>query len=142
MVLLCGSGWSCASQRQAVRPSSDTAPREARKTVYFDFNKTKVRSQDHSTLEEVANWLKNDKKAMTILEGHADQVGDDRYNDILSEDRARAVRVYLRDEGADPRRMTVISKGKREPVVRGHGRKALQPNRRVEVYMNLTPRED
>lgn len=141
-ILLCGLSLGCASQRQALRAPSVPASQEQRKTVYFDFDRTEIRKEERSKLEEIARWLSRDKKAIAIVEGHADQIGDARYNEILSEDRARSVRVYLRDEGADPRRMTVLSKGEREPLVKGKGRRVLQPNRRVEVYMNLTPGED
>ena len=129
----------CASQRVATKKSSE--PINRREAVHFDFGKAKVRSQDRSTLDKVASWIKRDKKTVGILEGHTDQIGSDRYNEILGENRARAVRVYLRDQGADPRRVTVVSKGKKEPVVKGRGRKALGPNRRVEILMTLTGSE-
>src|SRR3989338_6060618 len=104
----------CASQRVATKQSGEPVSR--RETVHFDFGKAAVRSQDRSTLDKVASWIKRDKKTVGILEGHTDQIGSDRYNEILGENRARAVRVYLRDQGADPRRVTVVSKGKKEPV--------------------------
>ena len=134
VVMLIGIG--CASQRIAPKRSGE--PMSRHETVHFDFGKAMVRSQDRSTLDKVASWIKGDKKTVGILEGHTDQIGTDHYNEILGENRARAVRVYLRDQGADPRRVTVVSKGKKQPVVRGRGRKALQQNRRVEILMTLT----
>ncbi len=118
------------------------SPDKRSERVYFDFNRASVRPQDRVILHSVASWLKENRKSITILEGHADQIGPARHNEILGENRARAVRVYLRDQGADPRQTTVISKGEREPLVRGKGRRALQPNRRVEIIFALTGKEN
>ncbi len=96
----------------------------------------------YPALDRIAAWLQRDKKSVAILEGHADPIGPARYNEILGENRARAVRVYLRDQGADPRRVTVISKGESVPVVRVRGRTANEPNRRVEMVWTLTGKEE
>lgn len=140
LTLLTAAG--CATHRNAsVRPAAAGPERVERQRVFFDFDRAKIRNQDRPTLDGVADRLQGDRKTMAIVEGHADQIGGDRYNDILSENRARAVRVYLRDQGADPRRITMTSKGKREPLVTGRGRKQFQQNRRVEIMMTLTGRE-
>lgn len=128
----------CASGRTASRRAPETQPATERHQVYFEFNQSGVRSEDKSLLDRIASRLQGDAKAVAILEGHADQVGEAAFNEILAESRARSVRVYLRDQGADPRRLTVLSKGEREPIVTGWGRTALQPNRRVDILMTLT----
>src|SRR3989338_7716182 len=130
----------CAGQRKAVVVQPTRGSNHER--VYFDFNKSKIRNQDRPVLNGVASRLQTDKKTMAIVEGHTDQIGSVRYNEALAEDRARAVRVYLRDQGADPQRVTVVSKGKREPLVKGRGRKQLEQNRSVEILMGLTGREE
>lgn len=129
----------CAGQRRAVvvQPARGDHQR-----VFFDFNRAKVRSEDRTVLNSVASWLRSDKKTMAIVEGHTDRIGSARYNEALAENRARAVRVYLRDQGADPRRITMTSKGEREPLVKGRGWRQLQQNRRVEILMGLTGREE
>jgi len=133
----------CAAHRSNVSNKNPVVEQGAteRRRVHFDFDKSEIRHQDKSALDDVATKLQRDKKSIAILEGHADQIGDSQYNEVLSENRARAVRVYLRDQGADPRRMTMTSKGEREPLVKGRGRNELQENRRVDVILTLTREE-
>jgi outer membrane protein OmpA-like peptidoglycan-associated protein len=129
---------ACASGRVAhAKHAPEAQPVTERHEVHFDFNKAAIRSDDEGMLKDVADRIKGDPKAVAIVEGHADQIGESDYNEVLAENRARAVRVYLRDQGADPRRLTMTSKGEREPIVRGYGREALQPNRRVEIFLTL-----
>ena len=131
----------CASQRLSMRhPSAERQPQHQpqHQKVHFDFDQAKIRNEDKPLLNRVASRLHSDRKSMVLVEGHTDKIGSRRYNEILAENRARAVRVYLRDQGADARRITMTSKGSREPLVKGRGRAQLQPNRRVEIIMNLT----
>lgn len=124
----------CASQRGA----SVQRPSLAGQRVYFNFARSDIRPSEREKLGAVANILKSDRKAAVLLEGHTDKVGPSRYNEILAENRARAVRAYLWTLGADPSRMTMISKGEREPIAKGSTRKDHQQNRRVELWMTLT----
>ena len=135
-LILLASG--CASGRVAVKRTPETQPMTERHEVFFEFDKSEVRSEDRELLNDVAHKIQGDSKAVAILEGHADQIGAANYNEVLAENRARSVRVYLRDLGADARRLTITSKGEREPLVEGRGRKALERNRRVEVVLTLT----
>ncbi|HEX5038380.1 MAG TPA: OmpA family protein [bacterium] len=128
----------CASGRAVVKRTTETQPATERHEVFFEFNKSEIRSEDRDLLGDVANKIENDPKAVAILEGHADQIGEADYNEILAESRARSVRVYLRDLGADPRRLTITSKGEREPLVEGRSQTALERNRRVEIFLTLT----
>ncbi len=132
----------CASHRAAVKPAAAEPNTADRQRVYFDFGRATIREQDKTVLDKVASHLQSDKKSMAIVEGHAVRIGSFSLNEILAGNRARAVRVYLRDQGADPRRMTMTSKGSREPLVMGRTPEELQPNRRVEILWGLTRRED
>ncbi|QQR81239.1 MAG: OmpA family protein [Deltaproteobacteria bacterium] len=82
--------------------------------------------------------LLRDASATAIIEGHTDRIGSTRYNEILAEKRARSVRVYLWSLGGDPARMTMLSKGKRELLIKGNSRKADEENRRVEIVVTST----
>lgn len=140
LILTLALGAGCASGRTASRrgPQPTYTWKQA---VYFDFDKSEVREDAQSVLADVAGRMRSDVKAVAILEGHADPIGESNYNEALAEDRARSVRVYLRDQGADPHRITMTSKGERDPVVEGTSRKDLEPNRRVDVILTLTGSE-
>jgi peptidoglycan-associated lipoprotein len=137
LVLVSSLASGCASGRVAAK-RAQTQPVIEKHEVFFEFNKSDVRSEDRDLLNDLAHKIEGDSKAVAILEGHADQIGEAQYNEILAESRARSVRVYLRDLGADARRLTITSKGEREPLVDGQGRKALEKNRRVEIFLTLT----
>lgn len=130
----------CAQTRphKAVMTSNDVRFEGRHDTVYFDFDKADVREDARPVLQEVASQLKKEPKAIAIVEGHADPIGPAKYNEGLAEKRAREVRVYLRDEGANHQRITITSKGEREPVVTVKGVKANEPNRRVEIKVTLS----
>lgn len=140
--LILATGVGCASGRAVSRKTPPAETVTSKQAVYFDFDKSEVREPDQSLLNDVAGKMQSDAKAVTILEGHADPIGEAQYNEVLAEDRARSVRVYLRDQGADPHRITITSKGEREPVVQGTGRDVLQPDRRVDVILTLTADEE
>ena len=138
LALLVSLAFGCASGRVAVKHAPETQPVTEKHEVFFEFNQSDVRAEDRSLLKDVAGKMAGDPKAVAILEGHADQIGEADYNEILAENRARSVRVYLRDLGADARRLTITSKGEREPLVEGKGWKDLERNRRVEIFLTLT----
>jgi OmpA-OmpF porin, OOP family len=72
------------------------------------------------------------------LTGYTDQIGDDAYNQGLSERRAAAVRTYLQSNGLGGRDIRAVGRGEQDPVVdigacpAGPRQIAcLAPNRRV-----------
>jgi outer membrane protein OmpA-like peptidoglycan-associated protein len=138
LLAIAGLAAGCASGRVGAKKRDSRPTYTWKQAVYFDFDRSEVREDAREVLDGVAGRIKSDDKAVAILEGHADPIGDSRYNEVLAEDRARSVRVYLRDQGANPHRITMTSKGEREPVVQGVGQTELQPNRRVDVILTLT----
>lgn len=71
--------------------------------------------------------------------GHADPIGNDRSNQILSAARAQTVRDYIASRYDPSTRITSEGRGEREPVVRCGDRPTPaniacnQPNRRVDL---------
>jgi OOP family OmpA-OmpF porin len=51
-----------------------------------------------------------------VVEGHADRIGSQQYNQKLSERRADAVRAYLVEKGADRAKIETIGMGKTVPA--------------------------
>jgi outer membrane protein OmpA-like peptidoglycan-associated protein len=106
--------------------------------VLFDFDKADLRPEAGPALAKVAAVLKAHPKAATLIEGHTDGKGTDKYNQPLSERRAQAVQRWLAANGV-PARMTTRGWGKRKPVVpntRPNGADdpdGRQKNRRVEI---------
>ncbi len=71
-----------------------------------------------------------------VIEGYTDSVGNDDYNQGLSERRAGAVRSYLVERGVSSARLTSSGKGASEPVASNETASGRQQNRRVEVIIS------
>ena len=67
--------------------------------VFFDFDKSEIRSRDASTLNDQAAWLKRYPNVTIVVEGHCDERGTREYNLALGERRANAVKEYLASRG-------------------------------------------
>ena len=98
--------------------------------VYFDFDKSEIRSSDASTLNDQAAWLKRYPNVTIVIEGHCDERGTREYNLALGERRANAVKEYLVSRGISANRIDTISYGKERPAVLGSNESAWQQNRR------------
>lgn len=70
------------------------------------------------------------------VEGHTDSVGGDEYNQKLSENRARAVRDYLVQQGIADNSIVSRGLGKTQPVATNDTAEGRQANRRVELVLS------
>lgn len=70
------------------------------------------------------------------VEGHTDAVGQDDYNQELSERRANTVREYLevRFEGKQ-RTFTAIGLGEQKPIANNEREEGRQKNRRIDIVL-------
>lgn len=106
--------------------------------VLFDFDKANLRPEAGPALEKVVAVLKNYANAATTIEGHTDSIGNDNYNQSLSERRAASVKTWLTSNGAtNP--MTTRGWGKKKSVAPNtkpdgsDNPEGRQKNRRVEI---------
>lgn len=104
-------------------------------TVYFDFDNYSIRDNDAENLAKNARWLGLNQSVKVIVEGHADERGDEEYNLALGDKRAHSVKRYLNDLGISPDRLDVISYGEEKPATSGHDEDAWSKNRRAEFVI-------
>jgi peptidoglycan-associated lipoprotein len=100
-------------------------------TVYFDFDKSNIRSDARPVLRSNGDQLRRGSKRIRI-EGHTDERGSEEYNLALGERRAISVKQYLENLGVDASVMRTLSYGEAKPAVAGHSEDAWRYNRRVE----------
>ena len=67
--------------------------------VLFDFNKSTLQPSSDAALQPAANMMAADKALKVEVQGHTDNVGNDAYNQALSEGRAKAVVAWLAQHG-------------------------------------------
>jgi peptidoglycan-associated lipoprotein len=103
------------------------------KDVHFNYDSAELSPPMRATLEENAAWLSRFPSVSILVEGHCDERGTVEYNLALGEERARAVRDYLRDLGVGSGRMRIISYGKEFPLDPEHNEAAWRRNRRAHL---------
>ena len=103
-------------------------------TVAFKFNQYLLTTEAQQDLDKLAEGIKSSHRFFVALEGYTDNVGNKRYNELLSNRRADSVAEYLVAKHEIPiYRIHMIGLGEEKPVDEGHNRAARAKNRRVEV---------
>lgn len=100
--------------------------------IHFDFDKYNIKPQYESTLQNHAQWLKDNQSVNLIIEGNTDEWGTEEYNLALGERRAVSAKNYLVNLGVSPDRISTISYGETRPIDTAHNPQAWAKNRRDE----------
>jgi len=103
--------------------------------VLFQTASAELEKGSYTELEQLADFLKANKKIRIELHGHTDNIGRDEDNLILSDLRAKAVLDFLVEKGVDKERMTARGYGANFPVADNDTEKGRQKNRRTELYI-------
>ncbi len=101
--------------------------------IYFEFDRSNVRSQFRPIIEAHAEYLAANPSARVILEGHTDERGSREYNLGLGERRGNSVDDLLSASGARSNQLEVVSYGEERPVCRESNEDCWQRNRRTEI---------
>ena len=101
--------------------------------VLFDFDKSVVKPEGKSKLDDLANKVKGINLEVVIAIGHADSIGGDAYNQKLSVRRAESVKAYLVSKGIEANRVYTEGKGEKQPVAENKTAGGRAKNRRVEI---------
>jgi outer membrane protein OmpA-like peptidoglycan-associated protein len=108
----------------------------AAKNIYFNTGSAKLLSKSFAPLNEVVKILNEDTNLKLNIEGHTDNVGKDEYNQLLSDNRAAAVKTYLVSKGIDESRITSQGFGETQPVADNNTAAGRTKNRRVVMQVN------
>ncbi len=101
--------------------------------LQFDTNSSALGSATKENLNSLSATLKKYDDTSIMVEGHTDNVGDDAYNQSLSEKRAKAVEDYLAQQGVSKSRVVAKGYGEQQPLNGNLTEDERQINRRVEV---------
>lgn len=81
------------------------------KTIYFEFDESRLTDDDMDTIAELSTWMKQNPNSSIRIEGFTDPVGTVAYNKVLGGKRARSFRQALVARGIDTSRVEVVSRG-------------------------------
>ncbi len=105
--------------------------------VYFDYDKSAIRSDAQGTLQGDAIALREIFKqfpgAKLTIQGYCDERGSDEYNLALGDARAKSERDYLVTLGLPADQLMTVSFGKEKPVCTEHTEDCWQKNRRGHI---------
>lgn len=102
--------------------------------VLFDVDKYDLRPEAQETLNQLAKLLTEAGITAFEIDGHTDSNADDAYNQTLSENRANAVKEYLKAQGVTAE-ITTQGYGESRPVATNETAEGRQQNRRVEIII-------
>ena len=103
--------------------------------VLFDFNKSTLRPVAREKLARLGGLIVATPGLHIAVEGHADAVGTDTYNQELSERRASSVRDHLVENGVQSGIITAQGFGESQPIATNDTEAGRQQNRRVEIVV-------
>ena len=102
--------------------------------ILFDVDKYDLRPEAERALTSLAVVLKEaDVKAFQI-DGHTDSDASDEHNQVLSENRANAVKNFLAAQGLTAE-ITINGYGESRPIATNDTPEGKQKNRRVEIII-------
>jgi choice-of-anchor C domain-containing protein len=116
-----------------VRESAEEILVELGSEVLFDTGRFELKPDATNALRGLVGILAKYPKAPVVIEGHTDSVGSAQSNQVLSENRAAAVRQWLAGNGIPAARLSTRGFGATVPVAPNDTPEGRQRNRRVEV---------
>ena len=84
--------------------------------IYYDFDKAYIRSDAEEPLAELLKILADNPEVIVEIGSHTDARGSNRYNERLSERRAKSVVKYLRNKGIASNRLENVGYGETQPT--------------------------
>jgi OmpA-OmpF porin, OOP family len=108
----------------------------AAKQIFFATGSAKLLAKSNKSLNEVATILKADENLKLDINGHTDNTGKLEKNQLLSENRAKAVYDYLVKKGVTEARLMSVGFGQDRPITDNKTAAGRAKNRRVELNLH------
>ncbi|WP_298513556.1 OmpA family protein [uncultured Kordia sp.] len=119
---------------KSLRKTLDTKGKVTLYGIYFDTDKSVIKSESYPLIEEIAKMLNADASVKIQIEGHTDTQGNDAYNQTLSEKRAAAVATLLIEKyKVSASQLQHKGFGETKPIGDNKTASGRDKNRRVEL---------
>lgn len=103
--------------------------------IYYATGAAELYPESFVTLDEFAEYLKENPSMKVEIQGHTDNVGQEAENIKLSEARATNVKKYLEGKGIPSSRISAKGYGPRKPVADNSSLEGRAKNRRTEFLI-------
>ena len=145
---------ACAAVLEPPRPPAPAAPApmpaeplRLSADAMFAFDSAVLTTEGRDNVTALLQQVRDASRVQTIqVIGYTDRIGSDRYNLVLSQRRAEAVRNALIAGGVPATAIVAEGRGKADPLVQCEQTQrqalivCLAPNRRVELSGRVLPR--
>ena len=126
-----------ATEKSSSETKTDTKILTAKETVYFNFNDFEMLETEKNKLITSLKPYKNLDQLTVTLSGHCDNIGENIYNDNLSDLRVKSVMTYLTTLGVNPINIKTASHGENIPAKSNESENGRKLNRRVELTFSI-----
>jgi OmpA family len=106
-----------------------------KQSIYFDSDKSNIRTSELQTLQTVIDSFSKVKDYAFQLSGNTDADGSDTYNINLSDKRVGAIKAFLLSKGIDESKIQAVAQGENKPIADNQTEKGKQSNRRVDIEL-------
>ncbi|MCF8359647.1 MAG: OmpA family protein [Prolixibacteraceae bacterium] len=100
--------------------------------LFFDFDSYQLQEESFAELDQLVLFLRKNPKVEIEISGHTDNVGDEAYNQSLSENRAKVVVAYL-EKTVSENRIKFKGYGATQPESDNESDEGRALNRRCEM---------
>ena len=100
--------------------------------IFFKTGSYELDDKSKVELDRLAAFLNENKKIRIEISGHTDDIGTDKANQELSNQRAISVVEYLKSSGISSERLTAKGYGKTRPIAPNNSEENRQKNRRIQ----------
>ncbi|MCC6251873.1 MAG: PD40 domain-containing protein [Bacteroidia bacterium] len=105
------------------------------KNIFFETASYQLKDESKIELQKLINFLNLNKGVSVEISGHTDNVGDNKQNQILSENRAKAVYDYLINNKITQQRLSYKGYGNTMPIDDNNTESGRANNRRTEFMI-------
>lgn len=102
------------------------------KNIFFETDKYELLPRSYIELGKLLKIMQQNPNMVIEIRGHTDIRGKVNYNQYLSRKRAKAVAIFLIENGIEPTRTQYKGFGSTRPIADNNTEEGLQLNRRVE----------
>lgn len=103
------------------------------KNIFFETGEFELKSESKSELDKLVSLLRDNPDLKIQIDGHTDNVGQEKDNQLLSTNRAKSVVAYLLSKAINTQRLTYKGFGSTKPVSDNLTEKGKSLNRRTEL---------
>lgn len=107
------------------------------KNIFFDTDKFVLKDESKVEIEKLIEFMNANPRIRIEVSGHTDNVGDKKKNELLSNNRAKAVYEYLITKGILASRLSFKGYADTQPIADNKTETGKKLNRRTEFKIIL-----